>query len=175
MATIYHGSDTGDKVDKAKDLEWGNYKFADKDSWSAEQNTWYEWLKVDSASLAHWYQQIGLCRGAVLKDLKKLSKEVYTPESGRQPDSPNRLREFYDDYTVLFVAYRAVFGLLPSASRIVESAHGIVRQIYDPQVSAGNLNAKMRYKMGTNYKLKEERQKYVRQIRANRESEDIGE
>ena len=130
---------------------------------------------MDSASLAHWYQQIGLCRGAVLKDLKKLSKEVYTPESGRQPDSPTRLREFYEDYTVLFVAYRAVFGLLPSASRIVESAHGIVRQIYDPQVSAGNLNAKMRYKMGTNYELKEERRKYVRQIRANRESEDNGE
>ena len=130
---------------------------------------------MDSASLAHWYQQIGLCRGAVLKDLKNLSKEVYTSESRRQPESTKRLREFYDDYPVLFVAYRAVFGLLPSASRIVESAHGIVRQIYDPQVSAGNLNAKMRYKMGINYELKEKRRKVVREIRANRESEDNGE
>ena len=123
---------------------------------------------MDSASLAHWYQQIGLCRGVVLRDLKNLSKEQYSKDSGRQPDSNKRLREFYEQYPVLFVAYRAVFGLLPSASRIVESAHGIVRQVYDPQVSAGNLNAKMRYKMGINYELAEERRKYVREIRTAR-------
>ena len=58
---IYHNSDTGDKVEEAKELEWGCYKSTDRANWEA-QATWYEWLKVDSASLAHWYQQIGLCR-----------------------------------------------------------------------------------------------------------------
>ena len=106
----------------------------------------------------------------MLRDLKTLSKEVYSPDSKRQPHSKSRLRDFYDKYTVLFVAYRAVFGLLPSASHIVESAHGIVRQMYDPQVSAGNLNAKMRYKMGINHELSEERRRHVREICALRSS-----
>ena len=66
------------------------------------------------------------------------------------------------------MAYRAVFGLLPSASGISESAHGIVCQVYNPQVFAGNLNDKMRYKMGINYELAEERRKYVCEIRASR-------
>jgi len=166
----YHRTDTGGDVDEAKEEEWGPYKLKDKSKWSDEQTTWYEWLKVDSAALAHWYQQIGLCRGVVLRDLKNLSKEKYSTDSGRQPDSKTRLREFHDKYVILFLAYRAVFGLLPSASRIVESAHGIVRQIYDPQVTAGTLNAKMRYKMSANYEMAEERRKRVREIRATRDA-----
>ena len=171
-ADNYHESDTGDKVNESKTLEWGVYKSDDREEWTEEQKTWYEWLRVDSASLAHWYQQIGLCRGVVLGDLKNLSREMYSEDSERQPNSTTRLRDFYNKYPALFVAYRAVFGLLPSASRIVESAHGIVCQVYDPQVSAGNLNAKMRYKMGINYELAEERRKYVREIRARREEAD---
>ena len=171
-ATNYHDCDTGDKVDGAKALDWGVYKADKIEEWTEDQKTWYEWLKVDSASLAHWYQQIGLCRGVVLGDLKELSKEKYSEGSGRRPDSKSRLRDFYDKYPALFVAYRAVFGLLPSASRIVESAHGIVRQTYDPQVSAGNLNAKMRYKMGINYELAEERRKYIRKVHASRADAD---
>ena len=167
-ANIYHQSNTGDKVNKGKTLEWGVYKSGNREEWTEEQKTWYEWLRVDSALLAHWYQQIGLCRGVVLGDLKNLSREMYSEDSGRQPNSTTRLRDFYNKYPALFVAYRAVFGLLPSASRIVESAHGIVRQVYDPQVSAGNLNAKMRYKMGINYELAEERRKYVREICASK-------
>ena len=100
---IYHNSDTGDKVEEAKELEWGCYKSKDRANWTEAQATWYEWLKVDSASLAHWYQQIGLCRGAVLRDLKTLSKEVYSPDSKRQPDSKSRLRDFYDKYTVFLL------------------------------------------------------------------------
>ncbi|EJK54083.1 hypothetical protein THAOC_26362, partial [Thalassiosira oceanica] len=39
-------------------------------------------------------------------------------------------------------ALRAVFALLPSASRIVESAHGMMRDFYDPQMPTQILNAK---------------------------------
>ena len=38
-ATNYHASDTGDKVDEAKDLDWGHYKLDDRDNWSTEQTT----------------------------------------------------------------------------------------------------------------------------------------
>ena len=102
--------------------------------------------------------------------MKKLNKEKYSTDSGRQPYSKKRLCEFYDKYGVLFLAYRAVFGLLPSASRIVKSAHEIVHQIYDPQVTAETLNAKMRYKLNTNYQMAEERQRRVREIHATRDA-----
>ena len=49
----YHCTDTDDYVDKAKEEEWGHYKLENKEKWSNEQTTWYKWLKVDSAALAH--------------------------------------------------------------------------------------------------------------------------
>ena len=42
----------------------------------------------------------------------------------------------------------ATFGLLPSASRILEQAHGIVRESYNEQVSYAYLDAKHNYIMG---------------------------
>ena len=58
-ADNYHESDTGDKVNESKTLEWGVYKSDDREEWTEEQKTWYEWLRVDSASLA---QSIGTSR-----------------------------------------------------------------------------------------------------------------
>lgn len=87
----------------------------------------------------------------MLGNLKDLSKEKYSEGSGRRPDFTTRLRDFYGKYPALLVVYSAVFGLLPSALRIVEAAHRIVCQTYDPQVSTGNLNAKMWYKMSIKY------------------------
>ena len=55
-------------------------------------------------------------------------------------------------------------------SRIVKSAHWIVCQIYDPQVTARTLNAKMRYKMSTNYQMAKEKQRHVREIRKTRDA-----
>jgi len=150
-----------------EELEWGRYKYDNPDDRPADEKIWYDWLWEDRAALAHWYQQIGLCRRVVLNDLKKLSQEGQVDVvTTRTSESTCRLRDFFDEYPVLFAAYRAVFALLPSASRIVESAHGIVRYSYDPQVPAKFRNAKMRYKMNTNHTMSEERRVVIRKKRA---------
>ena len=98
----------------------------------------------------------------VIDDLKKLSNEAIGIPS-RNSESSTPLHEFFDEYPVLFVALRAVFALLPSASRIVESAHGIVRHIYNSQVPQEWLNAMLRYKMSIAHDMNEARKKVVRQ------------
>ena len=84
-----------------------------------------------------------------------------TSDSSTRAESSTRLRLFFEEYPVLFTALCATFGLLPSASRIVESAHGMMRDFHDTQVPAEFLNAKMRYKMNRDYEMKED-EKYLR-------------
>jgi len=99
----------------------------------------------------------------VLNDLKQLSNEEGQDNPKREPESQTRLQDLCDDYHVLFIAYRAVFALLPSASSIVESAHGIVQYRYDPNVPQEYLNAVMRYTMNIDHDMKEACKKVVRE------------
>ncbi|KAL7526386.1 hypothetical protein ACHAXR_001468, partial [Thalassiosira sp. AJA248-18] len=152
------------------DSEWGEFKYEGEDR-PEEEQIWYDWLLPNRASLVHWYQQLGLCRKVVLHDLKKLSREGQDEPQHRKSESSTKLHDFFVQYPVLFTAYRAVFALLPSASRIVESAHGIIRYSYNPQVPQQFLNDTMRYKMGIGHDMNESRRKRVRKEMAEKDME----
>ena len=143
--------------------EWGKFEYGENETMPTEMKVWYEWLEEEAEELAHWFKQLGLHRKVVLRDLRRLSQES-TADSSKRSESSTRLRLFFKEYPVLFTALRATFGLLASASRIVESAHGMMRDFHDTQVPAEFLNAKMRYKMNKDYEMKEERRKLIRQL-----------
>ena len=71
------------------------------------------------------------------------------------------LHDFFVQCPAMFVSLRAVFALLPSASRIVESAHGIMRAICDGQIPIDFMNSKMRWKMNDSCSMREERRKTI--------------
>ena len=112
---------------------WGKFEYGENETMPHEMKVWYDWLEADAEELAHWFKQLGLHRKVVLCDLQRLS-QVPTSDSSKRSESSTRLRLFFEEYPVLFTALRATFGLLPSASRIVESAHGMMRDFHDTQV-----------------------------------------
>lgn len=97
--------------------------------------------------------------------MKKLSKETEI-HPDRPEDSTHRLHDFFIMYPVIFISLRAVFGLLPSASRIVECAHGIMRACGVSQIPLEFMNFKMRYKMMLDHDMREARKKVTRNIMA---------
>ena len=142
---------------------WGKFEYGENETMPHEMKVWYDWLEADTEELAHWFKQLGLHRKVVLRDLRRLS-QVPTSDSSKRSESSTRLRLFFEEYPVLFTALRATFGLLPSASRIVESAHGMMRDFHDTQVPAEFLNAKMRYKMNKDHEMKEKRRKLIQKL-----------
>jgi hypothetical protein len=78
------------------------------------------------------------------------------------------LHEFYESYPTIFKALRATFALLPSASRIVEQIHGMVRENYNPQTPYDFLDNMMKYIVKFSYNMREERRRYVRKMKAKR-------
>ena len=122
--------------------EWGKFEYGENETMPTEMKVWYEWLEEEAEELAHWFKQLGLHRKVVLRDLRRLSQES-TADSSKRSESSTRLRLFFKEYPVLFTALRATFGLLASASWIVESAHGMMRDFHDTQVPAEFLKAKM--------------------------------
>jgi len=154
----------------SENLEWGDFLYEGEDTRPVEEQKWYDWLVEDKDMLVHWFQQLGWCRSVILDELKMLSSEREVHPK-RKADSSTRLRDFFSVYPIIFTSLRAVFALLPSASRIVESAHGIMRHSYDPQVPAEYTNGKMRYMMNKGYQMNAARRKYIRELTAEANSQ----
>jgi hypothetical protein len=82
----------------------------DDDEW-AEMNSeedsldlvFYNILEPQAEDVMHWFQQIGLGKAVVRKELQELSNENYDSTS-RSVESSTRLHEFYESYPTIFKA-----------------------------------------------------------------------
>ena len=123
----------------------------------------------DVKTLAHWWRQLGWERSVIFDELKKLSQETEV-HPNRPVDSSHRLHDFFLMYPIIFISLQAVFGLLPSSSRLVEHAHGIMRACWDSQIPTEFWNDKMNYKMMKDHLMKEARRKVIRELNAASEN-----
>ncbi|EJK60201.1 hypothetical protein THAOC_19495 [Thalassiosira oceanica] len=163
QTTEYDDGETWE-IPSDKPATWGKFEYnGDGETRPLEEKIWYDLMKSDSEFIAKWFKLLGLHRGVVHRDLRRFSHESTAEATKkRDPESTTRLRDFYDEYPVLFSSYRAMFALMPSATRIVESLHGMMRHSHDAQISLAFYNAKMRYNVKMDYEMKEKRRVYVR-------------
>mmetsp|Transcript_6727 Transcript_6727/g.11315 ORF Transcript_6727/g.11315 Transcript_6727/m.11315 type:complete len:315 (+) Transcript_6727:1060-2004(+) len=119
--------DEHDFVDIERDEGWGYWKHSD-DTWPKEEKVWYDILSSDKetiADLVHYWQQLGLQRNCVRAELMKLSKIVV---STRDPYSKHPLKDFKEEFPIIYEALSAPFCFSASNSRIVEMLHSFARQ-----------------------------------------------
>jgi hypothetical protein len=63
----------------------------------------YNILEPQAEDVVHWFQQIGLGKAVVRKELQELSNENYDSTS-RSVESSTILYEFYESYPTIFKA-----------------------------------------------------------------------
>ena len=130
---------------------------------------YYDLLQADKESVKHWFYQLGLLRKITLPDLKKLSKEKPGERSG------DSVMDFAGKHEVIFAALIAVFGLMPSNSRLAEQTHGGLRDSLKEFVSLLCTDAMRAYIMNEEYHAREARrlQASERDAKRKRESGEI--
>jgi hypothetical protein len=111
--------------------KWGKIKYSAGESRPWFEKVFYDLLEEKSDDVIHWFQQIGIARDVTREELQKLCKEEEGKNNGRSQDSPSRLNDFYEIYPIIFDALPAIFSLLPSASRLTEQMHGMVRSFHE--------------------------------------------
>jgi len=110
--------------------------------------------------VAHWYRQLGLAQDVVQEDLRRLSKE----EAGtRDIASTTWLADFRASYPALFDALKATFYLLPSTTRLMESTHSSVRQMYHGNHTWAYIDAWQTYMSSEGYRHREARRRKIRE------------
>jgi hypothetical protein len=137
---------------------WGRYEYEDSPNGRPEKEQWwYVRLLASAPAAAHWYQQIGLLRDCVQDDLKKLSNAEPATELPTWP-----LESFKKEYSILFEALHATFGLMPSSSRIAEQVHGGNRDSIRKGVSLDFTDAHRGYVVNEEYGPRSLRRKLER-------------
>jgi hypothetical protein len=147
--------------------KWGKIKYSAGESRPSIEKVFYDLLEEKSDDVIHWFQQIGLARDVTREELQKLSKEEEGKDNGRSQDSPSRLYDFYEMYPIIFDALRAIFALLPSASRLTGQVHGWCTS----QQHHDFLNGKLQYLLYTSYEMREERRRKLRKAIATKRAE----
>merc|ERR1712130_74580 len=104
----------------------------------------------DSADVVHWYHRLCLDKEVVLDDMQKLSRE-------KSCDRPSGISFFKNEFPVLFDALYAVFGSIPSNSRLCEQIHGMLRHALQSAMGLNQTNAAFSYKTNVEYNLREQR------------------
>ena len=134
---------------------WGKFKNFNADNKRpANEVRWYNILIQDLTDTIHWYKQFCLNWEVVQLDMQKLSNE----EAFMRPVG---IVHFRSKYPILFDALYAVFGLLPSNSRLCEQIHGMLRKSLESGIGMDQADAQFSYKVNKEYYLREARRDLV--------------
>jgi hypothetical protein len=122
----------------------------------------FDLLLNDKKNVVHWYKQLGFAQDTLKSRLHyeftRLLAEV-DDGSAREYGQLN----FKAMYPVLFSGLYAVFGLLPSTTRIGEQGHGALRESLKDGVSFRSTDSRQSYMMEAEYAFREQRRKIARQ------------
>ena len=99
-------------------------------------------MEDDKISIVHFFRQFGFMRSKCRDEVNRFSQERGTL---CDPESKTRLIDFDKVHTQLFDCLGAEFALVPSATRIGKTYHGVEWYAYDEQTVHDFNDARGRY------------------------------
>ena len=136
--------------------------YSNQDDRPNQELYWYRLLLSDDDghTAALWFQQLGLRQDVVKDDLVALyNADPTTTEL--------HLLEMKAKYPIIFEALDAVFGLMPSNSRIAEQSHGFLRDFLKSYHSLSFADQARSYVANIEYYNREERRNRKRKRAAD--------
>ena len=120
-----------------------------------EERAWFELLNEGRDDVFHFFRQLGFGRSILRTELKRLSHEVYDHDNNsnniRQADSDTPLRDFYNQYPIIYDCIQASFLRIPSNSRLGEMGHSFSRNFYTSQTPMTRMDHNLNFLINHTY------------------------